>query len=132
MFHVPEASRIREGEMGSDSSLGNNGAFEVPSPEPGWTLYLVCSDSKGPERNTLKPEELDWEHVSVTVRRHRKLRLPTWKEMCFAKDLCWDPEDVVMQLHPRQSDYVNRHPTCLHLWRPIAREIPTPPRSLVG
>lgn len=60
------------------------------------------------------------------------MRTPTWKEMVYIKDLCWDGEDVVMQLHPRKSEYVNNHPHTLHLWRPIGQEIPTPPSIFVG
>jgi len=52
--------------------------------------------------------------------------------MAFVKDLCWDDDDVVMQLHPRKADYVNDHPHTLHLWRPIDREIPTPPTIFIG
>jgi len=52
--------------------------------------------------------------------------------MSWVKMLCWDPEDVVMQLHPRQSEYVNNHPNVLHLWRPVNEAIPTPPAIYVG
>jgi len=52
--------------------------------------------------------------------------------MHYVKGLFWGPEDVVMQLHPAASEYVNKHPFCLHLWRPIEAAIPTPPRIMVG
>jgi len=42
------------------------------------------------------------------------------------------PDDVVMQLHPARSDYVNNHNFCLHLWRPQGQTIPTPPVKLLG
>lgn len=120
-FRVPEDARLRtHPTLGSDSTDGNNGAFVLPSPEPGWMLLLICSDGLG------------WEHVSVHAVRETKSRVPTWKEMQFVKQTCWDDEDVVMQLHPRQSEYVNRHPSVLHLWRPLAEAIPTPPPNLVG
>jgi hypothetical protein len=38
---------------------------------------------------------------------------------------------VVIQYHPAKGEYVNRHETTLHLWRPIGKEIP-PPKELVG
>jgi hypothetical protein len=60
------------------------------------------------------------------------MRTPTWREMSYVKDLCWDGEDVVMQLHPKRSEYVNNHPHVLHLWRPVDAEIPTPPSIFVG
>lgn len=52
--------------------------------------------------------------------------------MCFIKDLFWDEDDTVIQFHPPRSEYVNCHPHCLHLWRPIGIEIATPPKWMVG
>lgn len=37
-----------------------------------------------------------------------------------------------MQLHPKKEEYVNNMPYCLHIWKPIDKEIPTPPSVLVG
>lgn len=125
-FHVPERARIlTHPQLGSTRADGNNGAFIIESCEPGWQLWLICSDGE------------DWEHVSVHAWRARgtggQLRTPSWAEMCVVKDLCWDPEDVVMQLHPRRSVYVNVHPHVLHLWRPTqGAAIPEPPAGLVG
>ncbi len=56
-----------------------------------------------------------WEHVSVVVMGSDKC--PDWDMMCFVKQLFWDPEDVVIQIHPKKSSYVNLHNGCLHLWR---------------
>lgn len=69
-----------------------------------------------------------WEHVSVSLSR----RCPTWEEMCHMKELFWLPEEAVMQLHPPASEYVNRHPYCLHLWRPTDAVIPLPLKIMVG
>lgn len=134
MFHVPELARdTTHPQLGSTSADGNNGAFHIESPEPGWRLALICSDS-----TEIDGEGYDkWEHVSVHAYRRMggvstQARTPTWKEMSYVKRLCWDGEDVVMQLHPRESEYVNCHPHVLHLWRPIGQEIPTPPSIFVG
>jgi hypothetical protein len=72
---------------------------------------------------------MGWEHVSVSL---SKKRCPTWEEMCVVKDLFWGPDDWVVQYHPQKSDYVNNHPYCLHLWRPINQELVRPPNILVG
>ena len=56
-----------------------------------------------------------WEHVSVVVRGANKC--PDWDTMCFVRQLFWDDEDEVIQIHPKRSRYVNAHNTCLHLWR---------------
>src|SRR6266487_7029637 len=60
---------------------------------------------------------MGWEHVSVTVSHKNKdsTRCPTWGEMCFVKDVFWDKDDVVIQYHPAEKDYVSMHPFCLHL-----------------
>jgi hypothetical protein len=52
--------------------------------------------------------------------------------MCKVKDLFWDEDDVVIQFHPRKSDYVNNHSGCLHMWRPIGVALPLPPHEMVG
>jgi hypothetical protein len=128
MFHVPELARNTTHHiLGTTSADGNNGAFEIESPEPGWRLMLIASDGSDP---TVTEK---WEHVSVHARRPTgQMRTPTWKEMAYVKDLCWDGEDVVVQFHPKKSEYVNNHPHVLHLWRPCDREILTPPAILVG
>ena len=58
--------------------------------------------------------EEGWEHVSVELSARR---LPTWEEMCFIKDIFWDEEEMVVQIHPKQSEYVDIT-EALHLWRP--------------
>jgi hypothetical protein len=129
MFHVPEASRIVEGRMASERNVGPFGAFILPSPEPGWSLFLIASDGDDPE----VPEAQGWEHVSVSARRGAgTTRTPTWKEMAFVKAQCWDEDDVVVEYHPAKAEYVNLHPHVLHLWRHATLPFPTPPKHLVG
>lgn len=68
-----------------------------------------------------------WEHASVS----RNRRCPSWPEMHRVKQLFWKDSETVIQIHPPQSDYVNMHPYCLHMWRPTDRQIPVPPRWMV-
>lgn len=59
--------------------------------------------------------ELDgrrWWHVSVAHPR----RLPTWEELREVKDLFIGRDRKAIQVLPRQAEYVNIHPHCLHLW----------------
>jgi hypothetical protein len=84
----------------------------------GAVLRIMSADDQGE----------GWEHVSVSLHD----RCPTWDEMCFVKDLFWLPEEAVFQLHPPESEYVNNHPFCLHLWRSTAVPIPLPPSIFVG
>lgn len=69
-----------------------------------------------------------WDHVSIS----RPDRCPTWEEMAWVKDCFFEAEETAMQLHPPQSQYVNRHPFCLHIWRPHKMDIPLPPKEFVG
>jgi hypothetical protein len=143
MFHVPELARVTDHpQLGSTAANGNNGAFDLESCEPGWRLALICSD--GSEAPGIA--DWQWEHVSVhayrpgspqpvgftLASRRPAMRTPNWREMTFVKRLCWDGEDVVVQFHPRESEYVNCHPHVLHLWRHKTKEFPTPPAILVG
>lgn len=107
--------------IASDSSHEMNGMFIVPC----LNQFLRCMISDGAG---MEPDEQKWEHVSVSL----MYRCPTWEEMCFAKDLFWDAGEMVMQLHPPKSEYVNNHPFCLHLWKPVGIELPAPDSILVG
>lgn len=69
-----------------------------------------------------------FEHLSVST----PARTPTWDEMCKMKEIFWRDDEVCMQLHPKKEEYVNNHNYCLHIWKPIDKEIPTPPSILVG
>lgn len=71
--------------------------------------------------------QLGWEHVSVS----RLTKVPSWEDMCFAKQQFWSDDINVMQLHPAKNNYVNVHPNCLHLWRPLESQIPLPDLTMV-
>lgn len=121
MFHVPNKNRVRKGPMITDDSFENNGYF-IFDFNPKVRLQVIASDGMG------------WEHVSVVaiIEAGKFMRAPTWNEMCKVKDLFWDEEDVVVQFHPRKSEYVDNHKYCLHLWRKVDSEFETPPTELIG
>lgn len=114
-FHVPEKFRVTGGRMGSTRADGNNGMFVIQLRHK-QTAMVIASDGAG------------WEHVSVS----RTDRCLTWDEMCQVKAMFWSPEDCVLQFHPPESEYVNNHKFCLHLWRPIGVNVPMPDSILVG
>lgn len=62
-----------------------------------------------------------WEHVSVSPYGGK---MPTWDEMCEIKDIFWEDEEEVIQIHPKKSEYVNIVDNCLHLWRKSDMELP--------
>ena len=114
-----EKFRIRSGSYAT-STGDDYGAFIVPGP---FNCDLRVIASPGDAN-----ENIPWEHVSVSLPN----RCPNWPEMCFVKDLFWDEEEPVMQLHPARSHWINNHPFCLHLWRPTNAAIPLPPDIAVG
>lgn len=121
--HLDEA-RVRKGEFGSNSG-DRFGAFFFSRGNT--RIKIIATDG----------QEVSWEHVSVTVAYRRGCcswveRMPTWDEMCWVKNLFWNDDEAVMQLHPPKSEYMNNHRFCLHLWRPTTQDIPLPPSICVG
>ena len=70
-----------------------------------------------------------WDHVSIYP-LHQK-HTPSWDVMCILKNMCFNDDEVVMELHPAKKDYVNLAEYCLHLWKPQYEAIPTPPKLFV-
>jgi hypothetical protein len=92
-----------------------NGCFIFP--QEGYNLQCIASNGGG------------WDHVSVS---RSDDQVPTWDDMCKIKDLFFAPEETVVQFHPKQSEYINHHPGCLHLWRKQGEEYELPPSIYVG
>lgn len=103
--------------------MGANGFFAIPHYRiAGYEMRCMVSDGMG------------WDHVSVTIAPINKnaTRCPTWEEMCYIKDLFWNKDEVVIQYHPAEVDYISQHPWCLHLWKPQGVILPTPDPEMVG
>lgn len=99
---------------------GFNGAFQFSIPGEARKICIIASDGFG------------WRHVSVSF-GHASSKTPSWEVMCYVKDLFWDEEDVVVQFHPKKSEYVNFSQGCLHLWQCTNGSVqPTPPSWMVG
>ena len=98
------------------------GLFAIPFAEPPSVLQVIAGDPA---------PRSGWEHVSVIASSKKdgtlRERTPTWNEMCYVKSLFWNDDECVAQFHPPNSEYVNHHPNCLHLWRPTQSELPRPP-----
>lgn len=119
-----EEYRVTSGDFGTLPGSGRNGVFRVKTRRKN-VAFCIVSDGAG------------WEHVSVHIRfpnKHGTMlnRTPSWSEMCQIKAIFWSDSECVMQLHPPEEDYVNNHPNCLHLWKPVGQEIPRPEKWLVG
>lgn len=110
------AARVRQGQFATDDSYGFAGAFAFTIN--GLPIRVICSDGEG------------WCHVSVSVTGSELP--PSWSVMCQIKDLFFGNDEWVIQFHPPESEYVNNHPGCLHLWKPTEGSFPTPDSILVG
>jgi hypothetical protein len=148
------AKEVEDCRVGGEPGSGPHGHFRLLCPYLCRTLTVIASDGRdwGQPMPRPTPEELAsapaknraamtahldrtfgsaasvtlplpaWEHVSVSAST-----VPVWGEMCWVKDLFWGPEEVVVQYHPPESQYVNVHGRVLHLWKPVGLEIPMPP-----
>ena len=92
------------------------GAFFITSPIDQFPMRVIASSGEG------------WDHVSVS----RPNRCPNWPEMEHVKRLFFKDDETAMQLHVPPADHRSYHPNCLHLWRPLDREIPRPPAIMVA
>lgn len=142
MFHVPNKHRVTVSLMRTlglgtpDSRVitsendGNNGMFIImPKDFPSSIRSQIAKHPAGTRIITIIASDgAGWDHVSVSTPD----RCPLWEEMSFIKSLFWDDEDTVVQFHPKESEYVNNHKYCLHMWRNQSQEFITPPKILVG
>ena len=83
----------------------------------GYTASIIVSDGAG------------WEHASISPMRNVT---PSWDDMCKLKDLIWNDDETVIQIHPPKDQYVNNVGNCLHLWRCTYKDMLLPPSCLVG
>ena len=109
-----ERFRIKHGPRASDETYGMNGDFRIPYADI--ILNVIISDGGG------------WDHVSVSFPN----RCPTWEEMHWIKRIFWEDDETVIQFHPKESEYINCHPHCLHLWKPQKKEVKLPPWWMIG
>lgn len=56
-----------------------------------------------------------WFHISVS----RRSRLPTWEDLAKVKRDFLGPEVEAYQVLAKESQHVNVHAYCLHLWAPL-------------
>jgi hypothetical protein len=118
---VPEQFRWANAPHGYASQPDDPfGAFLIPGrAAKGRVLRVIACDGA----------ETGWDHVSVSLEDKRKC--PSWEEMCVVKRLFWNDSETVVQFHPPESDYINQHPGCLHLWRCVRVPFPMPPKIYV-
>ena len=65
---------------------------------------------------SIEADRKRWLHISLS---HRGGRLPSWREMCEAKEIFCGADSTAYQVHPPLSKHVSIHAACLHLWCPL-------------
>lgn len=111
-LHSLDAYRVERPHFRQDE---HTGYFKVMVGQH--SFYVIASiDDCG--------EDGLWDHISVTPKNQN--RCPTWDEMCAIKNMFFEPEEECVEFHPKQSQYINMHKNCLHIWRPITKTLTTP------
>ena len=90
--------------------------FKVKRPIPYGTPYMVKHPRTKANLLVIASNDEGWNHLSISLEN----RTPVWDEMCFIKNLFFEPEELCIQIHPKKSQYVNMHDHCLHIWQPPA------------
>lgn len=88
---------------------------------PGLTVGVIRLPDSGAASVVWSRNENGYEHVSIAPSRIYKV--PTWKDMCYVKELFWEDDEEVYQIHPKKAEYVNIQENCLHLWRVIGHDL---------
>jgi len=95
----------------------------------GWAEAHLASSKKDRPAMIVFSWGGGWDHVSVSFPG----RTPTWDEMCEVKRMFFHPDEVCVQYHPMESEYVNLHPHCLHIFRCQRPDlVAIPPAWMVG
>lgn len=68
-----------------------------------------------------------WLHVSVA----HQSRMPSWQELVDVKEWLFGFDRYAAQIVPPRSEYVNKHPFCLHLFTPADGPWPLPDFTVV-
>lgn len=77
--------------------------------------YMYKSKSRGLTIIQSEGIEIDghtWLHTSYS----RKSRTPTYEDTKFIKDNFIGKDKKAIMIFPEESEHVNIHPYCLHLW----------------
>lgn len=67
-----------------------------------------------------------WLHLSVS----RRSRLPSWDDLKACRNIFFGPEVEVIQVLAPESEWVNVHNWCLHLWQRLPDLTPDPGKEL--
>ena len=83
-----------------------------------FTTFIYSGSKKVEVHLGIGFDEEGWEHVSVSIKPSTKV--PSWDIMCKVKEIIFEDEEEVVQIHPKKSYYFHGFKDCevLHMWRP--------------
>jgi hypothetical protein len=126
-WSVAEPYRRRMPGTRFESKPGERfGCFSIPFE----CVILNCIVTEGDSRD---PVAGAWEHVSIHAFDpiFKKDKTPSWKEMAYIASVFWEDNETVVQYRPAKEEYVNVHEHVLHWWKPVGRDVDTPPKICV-
>lgn len=115
MKSIVEIKKIRNLKIVAESDDGFLGYWTDPTTQKVYSIIMSWDGG--------------WEHLSIAPIRIGKT--PSWELMCKFKEMFFKDEEACVQYHPKKSEYINIHPNCLHIWRPLYEKLPTPPNIYV-
>ena len=77
-------------------------------------LWRVTTSTEYDERYKCWFERLVMSHWN-----DRTKKIPTWEEIVDVKREFFDPEEECIHFIPRESEYVNIKPDCMHIFHPL-------------
>lgn len=77
----------------------------------------------------------DWKRIQVSLLNwwHQQLKVfPTWDEMCAIKDIFFNDDEAIIEIHPSDEYKIYEKDYTIDLWKPLNKELPLPNPDLVG
>lgn len=107
-------------EILKNEKIWDSTRYTKPGYYPMYTAWVKLPDC-GTCSVVWSDREAGMEHVSVSPKK--QFRMPSWDDMCVLKDIFFDDEEEVYQIHPKKSQYINFVGNCLHLWKPKGHDL---------
>lgn len=96
---------------------------------PGWHVIQEGLDGRAWRNNkkrltviastAFEQDKREWLHISVV----HDSRIPSYQDLCYVKRHFAGPERKCIQLFVPESEHVNIHPRCLHLFSCLDEDI---------
>lgn len=96
--------------------------------------YIILPRKNG-FYNVITTETKEWKRVRVSLLDkyyHPLDRYPKWDEMCLIKEMLFNDDEAVIEIHTNDEFKMYEKDYTIDLWRPLNKEMPLPNPDLVG